>query len=608
MSLVGNLEDLSLPDILQIISLSKRSGILTIKRGGDVGTVVIRDGKIVQAFSPSRRENLGEILVREGLLSLHQLVEAVEIQKREGMTRRLGAILVERRFVEPTVLKEVVRKQIETAVFDLLLRNEGSFSFELRDVSAKNDISVDPELFVLEKGLDTQWLVMEGTRRLDESARNEPEIGESAEEIEKALDDSIDQAMGGGAVPPVIYIVDDELLISDLLATGIRAAGFRVESLETCPEALKVIKGALAKGGKAVVVVDLVMPTLDGRGFLGGLELIRELKTLDPSIPIIALSPSVDTGLGESAKDLNVIDLLVKPDHEGNDISMVNTQLEQFTGKLTDLIRAVVSGETVPSSATAEGDPPQAAAPPPETAPPPPVREIPPSRPPSPSVVASAEVARAKMTTSEGREEALIDLRAQLMEELGEQRSQVNDDLSEAVPLNATNLAFLKEMIEELHNPTATTEVSLLILRFATELVDRAVLFLVKDQEIRGLGGFGLEQEYLSKVRKVAILRGEPSLLNEVVEKGRTYKGPLPNTPGDKKMIEQLGGGYPSEVLVMPLISKDRTIVLLYGDNLPNNLPIPAADLLEIFISQAGMVMEKALLEARLKEIEERGP
>jgi hypothetical protein len=39
---------------------------------------------------------------------------------------------------------------------------------------------------------------------------------------------------------------------------------------------------------------------------------------------------------------------------------------------------------------------------------------------------------------------------------------------------------------------------------------------------------------------------------------------------------------------------------VLYGDNLPDEKPIGDTESLEIFLSQAGMAMEKALLERRI--------
>ena len=78
----------------------------------------------------------------------------------------------------------------------------------------------------------------------------------------------------------------------------------------------------------------------------------------------------------------------------------------------------------------------------------------------------------------------------------------------------------------------------------------------------------------------------------------------LPQDPAETDwntyLFDQLGGDRPSEVFVGPLISEGRVVAVLYGDNLPEQKPIGDTESLEIFLSQAGLAMEKALLERRM--------
>jgi hypothetical protein len=55
-------------------------------------------------------------------------------------------------------------------------------------------------------------------------------------------------------------------------------------------------------------------------------------------------------------------------------------------------------------------------------------------------------------------------------------------------------------------------------------------------------------------------------------------------------------------VFVGPLISEGRVVAVLYGDNLPDEKSIGDTESLEIFLSQAGLAMEKALLERRMSK------
>ena len=51
MSLTGNLEDLPLLDIIQIVSFSKKTGYLAIEMQGGQGGIVFREGLVVAAFT-----------------------------------------------------------------------------------------------------------------------------------------------------------------------------------------------------------------------------------------------------------------------------------------------------------------------------------------------------------------------------------------------------------------------------------------------------------------------------------------------------------------------------------------------------------------------------
>jgi len=78
-------------------------------------------------------------------------------------------------------------------------------------------------------------------------------------------------------------------------------------------------------------------------------------------------------------------------------------------------------------------------------------------------------------------------------------------------------------------------------------------------------------------------------------------KSRMGSTEWDLYLEEQLGGEIPEEVFLGPVISEGKTVAILYGDNLPDKRPVGDTAALEIFLSQAGLAMEKALLERRLR-------
>ncbi|MHB8709102.1 MAG: hypothetical protein ACYC9I_09530, partial [Desulfuromonadales bacterium] len=196
------------------------------------------------------------------------------------------------------------------------------------------------------------------------------------------------------------------------------------------------------------------------------------------------------------------------------------------------------------------------------------------------------------------RDKHLFNIGIELYQELGE-ASGLTPHSSRQSP----GLHLLRGMLEELNNPSLGGGIILLILRFASELMNRAVIFLVKEKEIVGLGQFGIELQGESadvKVRNTRIPSRDESLFSAALA-GMT---PIRVTATDRKwddyLFNQFGGRKPQEIFLGPLISEGRVVAILYGDNLPEQKPVGDTEALEIFLSQAGLAMEKALLERRL--------
>jgi len=134
-------------------------------------------------------------------------------------------------------------------------------------------------------------------------------------------------------------------------------------------------------------------------------------------------------------------------------------------------------------------------------------------------------------------------------------------------------------------------------------LMNRAVILLVKDEEIVGLGQFGIELKGESadvRVRNTRLPKAEKHIFAEALQEFSPYHRDPADTGWNTYLFNQLGGDRPTEVFIGPLISEGRVVAVLYGDNLPEQKPIGDTESLEIFLSQAGLAMEKALLERRM--------
>jgi len=169
MALRGNLRDFSLPDVFQLVTFSKKTGVLRIRReGGAEGSVWFRDGDVFFASSNWRKELLGERLVRAQRITPQALTRALKIRGDEGERgRRLGQILIEEGYITEKVLESFVQDQIQDTIFDLMRWDEGEFDFEAMPEVVDEDIGLVVSI---------ENVVMEGSRRLEEWTRIKKKI------------------------------------------------------------------------------------------------------------------------------------------------------------------------------------------------------------------------------------------------------------------------------------------------------------------------------------------------------------------------------------------------------------------------------------------------
>lgn len=299
MSLVGNLEELGLGEILQLISLSRKTGVLSLHSRGREGTIVFKQGLVVKALSSTFRMGLGDVLIKKGVIDQDTLGRALALRQERGGREQLGEILAKRFSVATETIEVAVREQIEQIVLSLFAWIEGTFDFEARgNVEAMDGGIADPLQFALSKGLNPQFLAMEGERVAEESRAN-PETGlESADhgetDEEEIVFDLLDEAdVQAGApeqAPRPLLIVDDDAATLQALSEMLRESGYEIHTLTSSEEAL-ILVDTLCRGGRyPTLLVDLIMPRMDGSGVLGGVELLELLHNNFNGIPILMMT------------------------------------------------------------------------------------------------------------------------------------------------------------------------------------------------------------------------------------------------------------------------------------------------------------------------------
>ncbi len=163
MALRGNLKDFSLPDVFQLVQLSRKTGVLRIAGAEGEGSIWFREGEVFFAQSDWRTDRFGERLVNAQRITPAALERALEIQTAEAPHgRRLGEILVAEGYITRQVLEAFVLDQIQDTIFDLMRWDEGRFDFEVLPEVLHEDIGL---------AVSVENIVMEGSRRLEEWQR-----------------------------------------------------------------------------------------------------------------------------------------------------------------------------------------------------------------------------------------------------------------------------------------------------------------------------------------------------------------------------------------------------------------------------------------------------
>lgn len=278
----GKLEDLGLDEILQIVGVSRRTGVLNLKSRGREAVLSFRDGLLVRATSTGFQQSLGELLVRNGFATPEVVQQALAIQQQERFKQPIGTILYHRFQVDLQLIEKTVREQISNVLMTLFAWTEGTFDFAQLDVETVDAAYLDPVQLILELG-DTapEQLVAEGERM--QQALGADAGHELIEEVAQEPPQTAEPQL------PALVIVDDDNTMATAVADVLKL-WFSVSSFTRSEEALVKVDDLYRTGSRPIILVDLIMPKMDGTGVLGGLELVQLLHRNFSDVRIVVIS------------------------------------------------------------------------------------------------------------------------------------------------------------------------------------------------------------------------------------------------------------------------------------------------------------------------------
>ncbi len=312
MSLKGNLEDVSVVDVIQFIYIGGRTGTLGFRANEAEARLGFQRGRITNAWRTGA-PRLGELLVAASALDEPNLKRALINQEAERPRRSIGQVLISLGLVPQEKIHEVLARHFASLVQEIVTLQRGTFEFVLDDVWPVEDLTAFPGDVAAKVELDTQMVLLEALSALDEMRRDGrpgPGIDPANEEFvsERTLtDDEVVAALtaepgaslaaAGHATPtptpvarssfsstslpvmatfPRIQVVTTDTGLAERLRNALATENARVSAVPARDA------GSTLPGESAPIVV------IDIRGSSLSVESIRALRRTRPRASVVA--------------------------------------------------------------------------------------------------------------------------------------------------------------------------------------------------------------------------------------------------------------------------------------------------------------------------------
>lgn len=160
MALEGNLSSFGLSEILQLIAVQQKTGMLTVSSDDNAVVMFFRDGQIISTRDRRRRarDPFKEYLTRYGVLDREQLIRISQIASQSKLD--FTEILSSEGILDKEEVKRQWHKQIQEAMFEVLTWEQCSYKF----ISNEEIVAGIPTL----GDYSIEAMLMESMRRIDE--------------------------------------------------------------------------------------------------------------------------------------------------------------------------------------------------------------------------------------------------------------------------------------------------------------------------------------------------------------------------------------------------------------------------------------------------------
>jgi hypothetical protein len=597
MAFTGDLENLPIVDIIQLVHTTRKSGIFSIKAGRRESNIVFSRGYIVGANHINDSIRIGTVLVKMGAITIDDLKQAMAVMKDASKDRKpLMATLMHMGKLKREDGQRGLRKLVELTIVELMSWTKGTFTFDTDAAvfsAAGGGSSGDSEQDV---GIDAQMVLMDALRVFDERERDRAS-GKEVPAFEALYADVLPGEGAGGAKGGPSTITADDLGLADIDRLEEKLPGPVSEMelfdpVEIHRQNIKELLTGFSPGEQEAFVVFLrksaghkASPDAAARQagkavvlFSGDKLISHAIMTVcKEELPVFAtdderdLERIVSQCLSAMRMPVVVFDSPAGPEGgfpEEKIVALRSRMRSTFSAIPILQLASLQEGNFILQSYH-DG-----------------VRAVLPK------------------PLKEARRGTFVQ---DTMRFLDTFRSYING-LQHRPDTADRAVQELKKDMRSLRDIANPSDALVVMLIAVAGMFERAVTFIARPSELTGERAVGVSSEKSmgpTKADRLKIPLSGPSVFREVLEKGLAYYGES-SDEALKGLFREIGAPLSPAVVLLPLISYRKVVAIVYGDFGQKEASPVQLDLLEILAQQVGLALEYALFRRQMTKAQQQ--
>lgn len=601
MAFTGELEQLNVVDVIQLLNTTRKSGIFSVRGTKGTSRIIFSNGYIVGASHLNNRIRIGTVLVKMNVITPEDLNLALEVQKKAGTKRRpLLGTLIQLGKLERDEAFKGLKKLIDITIVELIGWTEGTFILDTDVIDVSPEVSYPLSRMEQEVSLDAQMVLMDALRIFDERERDR-RAGKTAPSDEELYADVLPSEETFENAKRSSVLTADDLGLGDLEHLERRIPEFLPvkEIFDPVEIHRQKIKETLADFPaeeqeafvsflkKSTVSIDARDGSQRQEGRARALILFSEDELIKHSVMTICKAEDVLVFATDGEEDLDrivdqclkikVLPIVVFDDPERSEKILSREKIVSLRQKFKERypqvpIIQMTSLLDYPFALQSFRDGVRAVFPKP-----------------------SKEGGKA--TFMKDTITFLETFSSYIKGFFHEQREPAAAD---------NQLSKLRDRISALRDLNEPSAVSLALLLSVSEMFERAITFIVRQTELTGERAIGVFAERSAgplSAARLTIPLTEPSVFRDMIDKGQPFYGERDDEVLKKHLFREIGTPLSPAMVLLPMKTRGKTITVTYGDFGGKTASSVQSDILEILANEAGLVLENAIYLKKLSRV-----